>query len=411
MEILERTRAPGRKGWTAPAGRGIRFLVAQNFGKVRRVKARNVWEIDVRPHGRFRSVPLQGSKPLRFTTQELAQQVLDLIRAEIAAGKSEWAAVAPYLPRAASTIDKVVKRWCDELRHRIEATEIAPRTLKRIESYAKPNGHFSWLYEFSVFEITPGHLSDWNLWLMERELHQNTRKHIIETMRTVFRWLHARGELEAVPHFPTVGKRKHVPKVIAPEDQERILAAIPEAERGIYIMATEEVFRPGELRALNISDYDFKKRTVTLQYAMDRDTNAAQRKTTKEEDIRVRCLTERMAAWIEANVPPQERLMGNRPLFVNPDSRSAPDGRFNAQALRLGWKRAANAVGLGHVGMYEGTKHSTLTEGRRRGLPLDQLQKAAGHKDPRSTEIYAELGDQQATKVLRLAREPRAKGE
>jgi integrase len=141
---------------------------------------------------------------------------------------------------------------------------------------------------------------------------------------------------------------------------------------------------------------------------MDGDTNAAQRKTTKEDDVRVRRVTPRVATWIEANVPPQERLMGNRPLFVNPDSRSAPDGRFNAQALRLGWKRAANAVGLGHVGMYEGTKHSTLTEGRRRGLPLDQLQKAAGHKDARSTEIYAELGDQQATKVLRLAREPRS---
>ncbi len=237
----------------------------------------------------------------------------------------------------------MVKRWCDELHHRVEAKEIAPRTLKRIESYAKPNGHFVRLYEFSVFEITPGHLSDWNLWLMKREPRQNTRKHVVETMRTLFRWLHERGELEAARHFPTVGKRKHFSDVIAPDEQERVLAAIPEVERGIFVMAAEEVFRLGELRALNISDYDFKKRTVTVRYAMDGDTsNAAQRKTTKEEDIRVRRVT---------------------------------DSRYNAQALRLGWKRAANAVGLGHVGMYEGTKHSTLTEARRRGLPLDQLQR------------------------------------
>ena len=58
---------------------------------------------------------------------------------------------------------------------------------------------------------------------------------------------------------------------------------------------------------------------------------------------------------------------------------------------------------------YEGTKHRTLTEGRRRGLPLDQRQKAAGHKDSRSTEIYAELAQEQATKVLRMARKPRSK--
>jgi len=60
--------------------------------------------------------------------------------------------------------------------------------------------------------------------------------------------------------------------------------------------------------------------------------------------------------------------------------------------------------------MYEATKHSTLTEGRRRGLPLDQLQKAAGHGDPCSTEVYAEPAQEQATRVLRLARKPRRRG-
>ncbi len=31
------------------------------------------------------------------------------------------------------------------------------------------------------------------------------------------------------------------------------------------------------------------------------------------------------------------------------------------------------------------------------------------HKDARSTEVYAELAQEQATRVLRLAREPRTK--
>ena len=387
----------------------MRFLVAQNFGTVRYVRGRKIWEIDARPHGRFRSIPVQGARDIPLSSEEMAESVLAQIRAEIQSGKSEWAAVAPYLPRATSTVDKVVDRWCEELRRRIEATEIAPRTLKRVESYKIPEGHFSWLYSYSVYEITPGHLSDWNLWLMERDLHQNTRKHVVETMRTVFRWLQGRGELENVPRFPTVSKRKHVPNVIAPEDQERVLEAIPEAERGIYIMAVEEVFRPGELRALNVADYDFKSHTVTVRRAMDGDTNAATRKLTKEEDVRVRQVTDRMAAWLDAQIANEERLKGSRPLFVNPDGRTAPGGRYNAQALRLGWQRAAESVGLGHVGMYEGTKHSTLTEGRRRGLPLDQLQKAAGHKDARSTEVYADLAQEQATRVLRMAREPRPK--
>ncbi len=165
------------------------------------------------------------------------------------------------------------------------------------------------------------------------------------------------------------------------------------------------VFRPGELRALDVSDYDFKTRTVTLRHAMDGDTNAALRNETKEEDVRIRIVTDRVAEWLDQHVPLAERVVGSRPLFVNPDGRTAAGGRYNGQALRLGWKRAAKAVGLEHVRMYEGTKHSTLTEGRRRGLPLDQLQKAAGHKDPRRTEVYAELAQEQVTRVLRLSRE------
>ena len=115
-----------------------------------------------------------------------------------------------------------------------------------------------------------------------------------------------------------------------------------------------------------------------------------------------------MAEWLERHIPLDERLVGDRPLFVNPNGRTAPGGRYNAQALRLGWMRASDSVGLGHVRMYEGTKLSTLTAGRRRGAPLDQLQKAAGHRDPRSTEIYAELAQEQATEVLRLHREGRS---
>jgi len=83
---------------------------------------------------------------------------------------------------------------------------------------------------------------------------------------------------------------------------------------------------------------------------------------------------------------------GERPLFVDPDARTAIGGRYNSQELRNGWREAAEAIGLGHVKMYEGTKHSTLTAARRTGASLDPLQKAAGHKDARSTEIYAEDG-------------------
>ena len=80
-------------------------------------------------------------------------------------------------------------------------------------------------------------------------------------------------------------------------------------------------------------------------------------------------------------------------------------GRTNGGASKAthAERMLARQVGLQFA---PGTR--TVPAGRRRGAPLDQLQKAAGHKDPRSTEIYAELEQERATRVLRFAREPRS---
>ena len=93
---------------------------------------------------------------------------------------------------------------------------------------------------------------------------------------------------------------------------------------------------------------------------------------------------------------------GARPLFVNPTGRT-PGKRWLSNSLRLEWNRAAARAGL-EVKMYEGSKHSTATALRRAGVPLDVIQAAAGHKDIRSTERYAQLADEVVTDALRRRR-------
>ena len=54
--------------------------------------------------------------------------------------------------------------------------------------------------------------------------------------------------------------------------------------------------------------------------------------------------------------------------------------------------------------MYRGTKHSTATELRRQGIPLDVIQRICGHRDKRSTEVYAQLADQAIVEAIRRPR-------
>lgn len=61
-------------------------------------------------------------------------------------------------------------------------------------------------------------------------------------------------------------------------------------------------------------------------------------------------------------------------------------------ALRQEWNRAAKKVGV-RVKMYEGTKHTSATEALRGGRRMEEIQKALGHKDRRSTERYAKFAE------------------
>ena len=54
--------------------------------------------------------------------------------------------------------------------------------------------------------------------------------------------------------------------------------------------------------------------------------------------------------------------------------------------------------------LYTGTKHSTDTEVRRQGVPLDVIQALCGHRDARSTEVYAKLAVHALVEAIRRPR-------
>jgi site-specific recombinase XerD len=85
--------------------------------------------------------------------------------------------------------------------------------------------------------------------------------------------------------------------------------------------------------------------------------------------------------------------------MVNP----VTGGAWSEAALRRTWYKACDQVGV-KVSLYTGTKHSTATELRRQGIPLDVIQRLCGHRDARSTEVYAKLADQALVEAIRRPR-------
>ncbi len=69
--------------------------------------------------------------------------------------------------------------------------------------------------------------------------------------------------------------------------------------------------------------------------------------------------------------------------------------------MRESWLRGCEAAGLPPIPLYEGTKHSGATDMLARTKDLDAVQRYLGHRDRRSTELYAKVQD---TALIEIAR-------
>jgi integrase len=215
-------------------------------------------------------------------------------------------------------------------------------------------------------------------------------------------WLHRRGEIDRLPEFPEIPVDEYTPTIISGETQDLVLQAIPEDRRGGFLAAARLGLRPGEIRALDVSDYH--EGWVTISKAVKGPSAHAPVRGTKTRKVRRLPVGEDLRDWIErrlASVTAQDRIRGPSPLFLNPTGRSA-DRRWTANALREEWNRACAQVGV-RVRMYEGTKHAFASDALRRNVPKEKLQKFLGHADARSTDRYAKLADGALVDVLRPA--------
>lgn len=375
---------------------GIRWSVARSVGRIylhkRTASGGERWIVDLRPNGRITSIPdpVTG-RAVPLSSRFHAEQVLESIRAAFVAGKTIEQACAAFMRNRspANMVPARVKAWLARRRADCAAGDISPTYLRELERYARAGGYFPWWAESTIWEVTFGALEDWSRAMAAQGLSATTRRHVLAAFRALLADAKRRGELDQVPEFPSIAATEYVPRTVTLEVQDRILAEIPAQRRGAFLAARLGV-RPGEVRALNVADYDFETATLTIGAAMKGPTSRAPRGSAKERNVRRIVVDGELASWIEQHVARAGAITG-APLFVNPTARRGGK-RWLAEALRQEWNRAAAKVGV-RVRMYEGTKHTSATEALRGGRRMEEIQHALGHRDRRSTERYARLAD------------------
>jgi integrase len=318
----------------------------------------------------------------------------------------------------------------------MEAGERSPGYLRELERYAELEGHIGgfWIGR-TIHEINAGTVQDWDEWLRARPIGAKTRRNVLGAFHAFCSWLELRDEIAKVPRMPSVAMDEHAPTILPVEVQARVLEAVPEPKRGAFLAMAHGI-RPGEVRALNVSDYRDGWISVSKAYKGP-NLDSPIRGTKGRRARRVPC-DEGLREWLEKSSPARaaavlgqqragegarvatydsaagsqgadppavphlevQTIQPAAPLFPNPTARN-PEKRWIHQALREEWHRACKRVGITGVQMYEGTKHSTATDAIRRGVPVELVRRFLGHADIRTTQRYVNLEDTALVHVLR----------
>ncbi len=375
----------------ADAERAIRWRIVGDLGVVRRRRDTHGWYIDLRPYGRVyrnRGIPIDSRKT--------AQRILEQIRNELAEGRSINEVLAAYVPeRSKPNLFRArLDHWLEVKRREMQGCSLSPTYLCELERYAKPGGYFSFFDELPIFEIGYGRIEDFSLHLADLGLSPKTRRNVLGALHGFLSWLRRRGELTQVPEVPLPRVNEHEPRILSIEDQDRILEAIPEERRGIFLALAHLGLRPGEARALDVADY--RDGWLIVDKAVKGSAGDAPIRGTKTGRGKRLPVGPVVQEWIERWVDPEGRLRGAL-LFVNPRTGT----RWSHWALRDTWLKAARSVGIHDSRLYEGTKHTMATDAVRRGVSERALQTFLGHTDVRSTRRYARLSEAALVSVLR----------
>lgn len=360
---------------TFPARRGIEWSVGDGWGQVRR-RADGRWYIDLGRAGR-----LYSGRGSRFTTAAQAETVLRMVRDLHAQGASRSQAVEAFLPAAspAHRVERWLPVWLDRMRDLEAAGEVGRGYVEELERWGGQKSpaaaHFAPLLRRSVHSLTAGEIEAWGHGL---KLAPKTRLNVMAGFHAFLVWLHRSEVIARVPPFAWPRVQEHVPTILSPETQLKVLGKIPEAQRGIFLALALLGLRPSEAMRLDAADL------VDGWLAVRR---------TKNRQAKRLPVPDELAAWIAAHVPADARLRGE-PLFRMPYTgrgrRGA--GRWCATSLRRVWGAACAAAGV-KARLYEGTKHSGATALLALGVPERTLQALLGHRDARSTRRYARLAD------------------
>ena len=171
------------------------------------------------------------------------------------------------------------------------------------------------------------------------------------------------------------------------EEIEALLAAVPDdrlgaVERPLYVVATMCGLRQGELIALRWLDVDWKAKVIRVRrnYTRGQFGKPKSRRSTRSVPM-----PQRVAAQLRSLYGNSSFTADTDLVFCHPDTGNP----YDASKMRKRFKDAVAAAGIRPIRFHD-LRHTFGTRMAGAGAPLRTIQEWMGHRDYKTTEIYAD---------------------
>ena len=322
--------------------------------------------------------------------EKTADKLLSKMRAEIDDGVFLLKA---YLPDSPVSLKAISGQW-------FKVLSVAPATLK---FYQKAIGHCTDYFGPDV-DIRKFSFSQLQIFYNDLPLTIKGKYHVLNTLKTMLRYAYQDELIKKVPPFPKLPQgQKEAIRYLTYDEQQTVLAAIPERHRGIFEFAMEYGLRIGEVCALQhdcVTDTE-----ITIKRAV---SDGKLRESTKTGRIRVYGITDKAKSILDAR-----KLLDKKNLVLSPYIFTRDDGEpYSWKSMTCWWRSATKKAGIS-INLYNAIRHSLGCQLLDQGVEMEMVRDVLGHTSTNTTRIYAKRSSKTITTVLqfrgRLEDETRSK--
>lgn len=289
-----------------------------------------------------------------------------------------------------SVMADLVGTFLNDARHRARLSQNTLRAY-RYELQAAAD-HFL----VSLDEIS---LDDLEGWASRGEAAPSTVGRRIASLNHFFSWAVRKNHCVSNPLAQREARRRlqRLPRPIRTQDErsaiDSAIASATQPYRLIFTLLRETGMRPGEVLALNIGDVTLDAGREGLQVSEAK--NGVERVVVLGPEA-----TPRSIRGLRAHVKQLKGQPPHAPLF-----RSNRGTRISYDALHYQWSRVCESADiLDETGKPRYTlhqlRHTRGTELIEQGQRMEIVQRVLGHRDPRSTQGYADLNEAQVRAAL-----------